>query len=159
MALTIAQHLRSVAAALIVQVLFGVALSEAVAQDKAPATTPEDAVRTAEFSRREALLDANTTALSTIIADEFVEISRFGQIRSKADNLRDIASGALKLLTVNYEDLAVRVYGDVAVLTGVADNTGTLRGTPFSGKVRYTRVFVRRDARWQAVLMQQTSMP
>jgi hypothetical protein len=51
------------------------------------------------------------------------------------------------------------VYGDVAILTGVADNTGTARGIPFSGKVRYTRVFVRRNNRWQAVLMQETSIP
>jgi len=52
----------------------------------------------------------------------------------------------------------VRIYGDVAVLDGIADNTGTYRGFPFSGKVRYTRIFVRRDGRWQAVAMQQTGM-
>jgi hypothetical protein len=44
------------------------------------------------------------------------------------------------------------------VLTGIADNTGTFRGFPFSGKIRYTRIFVRREGRWQAVAMQQTSM-
>jgi len=52
----------------------------------------------------------------------------------------------------------VRIYGDVAVLRGIADNSGTFRGFPFSGKVRYTRVFVKRDGRWQAVEMQQTAM-
>jgi hypothetical protein len=30
---------------------------------------------------------------------------------------------------------------------------------PFSGRIRYTRVFVRRDGRWQAVTMQHTPMP
>ena len=45
-----------------------------------------------------------------------------------------------------------------AVLQGIADNTGTFRGFPFTGKIRYTRVFVRRAGRWQAVAMQQTSM-
>ena len=49
-------------------------------------------------------------------------------------------------------------YGDVAVLTAIADNTGTFRGIPFSGKIRYMRIFVRRDNRWQAVAMQQTAM-
>jgi hypothetical protein len=46
-----------------------------------------------------------------------------------------------------------------ALLHGIADNTGMLRGFPFSGKIRYTRIFVRRDGRWQALAMQQTSMP
>ena len=40
-----------------------------------------------------------------------------------------------------------------------ADTTGTFRGFPFSGRIWYTRVFVRRDGRWQAVAMQQTSLP
>ncbi len=118
----------------------------------------EDSVRAVEMSRRQALLAADTVALSRMLAPDFVEISRLGTVRTRADNIRDIASGALHLTTVTYDSLTVRVYGDVAVLTGIADNTGTMRGFPFSGKIRYTRIFVRRDGRWQAVLMQQTMM-
>ena len=119
----------------------------------------EETIKALEASRAQALLRADTKALGDMVADDFVEISRLGQLRTKADNVRDIASGDLKLTSVKYEDLAVRVYGDVAILTGVADNIGTARGIPFTGKVRYTRVFVRRNNRWQAVLMQQTSIP
>lgn len=118
----------------------------------------EDSVRALEMSRRQALLAADTAALSRMLAPDFVEISRLGTVRTRADNIRDIASGALHLTSVTYDSLTVRVYGDVAILTGIADNTGTMRGFPFSGKIRYTRVFVRRDGRWQAVLMQQTMM-
>lgn len=125
----------------------------------AQTATPEDSVRAAEQARGQALLKADTVALSRLVAEEFVEVSRLGQIRTRADNLKDIASGDLRLTTVRYDSLAVRIYGDVAVLRGIADNTGTFRGFPFSGKIRYTRVFVRRDGRWQAVAMQQTSMP
>ena len=116
----------------------------------------EDSVRAVEMSRRQALLAADTVALSRMLAPDFVEISRLGAIRTRADNIRDIASGDLHLTAINYDSLTVRVYGDVAVLTGIANNTGTFHGFPFSGKIRYTRVFVRRDGRWQAVLMQQT---
>ncbi len=116
----------------------------------------EDSVRAVEMRRREALLAADTIALSRMLAPDFMEISRLGTVRTRADNVRDIASGALHLTSISYDSLNVRVYGDVAVLTGIADNTGTMRGFPFSGRIRYTRVFVRRDGRWQAVLMQQT---
>ena len=118
----------------------------------------EDSVKAAEAKRREALLAADTAALGKLTAPDFLEISRLGTVRSRAENLADIASGTLHLTSIKYDSLSVRVYGDVAVLTGIADNTGTMRGFPFSGKIRYTRVFVRREGRWQAVLMQQTVM-
>ena len=144
-----------------VALMLGIATASAVAQDASPsyaAATPEDSVRAVELARGQALLHADTVALSRMIAPEFVEISRLGQLRPRAVNLREIATGELKLLAVKYDSLAVRLYGDVAVLTGIADNAGTVRGFPFAGKVRYTRVFVRRDGRWQAIAMQQTSM-
>ena len=119
----------------------------------------EDSVKAVEMGRRDALLAADTVALSKMLAPDFMEISRLGTVRTRADNIRDIASGALHLTSIKYDSLSVRVYGDVAVLTGIADNTGTMRGFPFAGRVRYTRVFVRREGRWQAVLMQQTPMP
>ncbi len=128
------------------------------AQNRASGATPEDSVRAVELARARALVQADTTALSRMVADQFSEISRLGQLRTKADNIRDIASGALRLTSVKYDSLTVRIYGDVAVLQGIADNTGTFHGIPFSGKIRYTRVFVRRDGRWQAVAMQQTAV-
>jgi len=116
-------------------------------------------VRAAEQARADALLKADTTALSRLVADDFVEISRFGTLRTKADNVRDIASGDLKLLTVKYDSTNVRVYGDVAVLRAIANNTGLFHGQPFAGRIWYTRVFVWKDGRWQAVAMQQTPIP
>ena len=136
-------------------VLFIVFGSPLTAQDN---TAAEDSVRTLETARGQALLQADTTALSRLVASEFVEISRLGQVRTRADNIRDIASGDLKLTAVKYDSLTVRIYGDVAVLRGIADNTGTFRGFPFAGRIRYLRIFVRRDGRWQAVAMQQTMM-
>ena len=118
----------------------------------------EDSVKAVEMGRRDALLAADTVALSKMLAPDFMEISRLGTVRTRVDNIRDIASGTLHLTSIKYDSLNVRVYGDVAVLTGIADNTGTMRGFPFAGKIRYTRVFVRKDGRWQAVLMQQTPM-
>src|SRR6266581_4715434 len=108
----------------------------------AQAPSPEDAIRALESQRAQALLKADTVALSQLVAD----------------NMREIANGTLRLTSVRYDSLSVRIYGDVAVLQGIADNTGTFRGFPFTGKIRYTRVFVRHDRRWRAVAMQQTSM-
>jgi uncharacterized protein DUF4440 len=138
--------------------LLGATASNLSAQDPTTRSTPQDSVRALEVARGEALIRADTVALSRMIAEEFIEISRLGQIRPRATNIGDIASGNLRLTSVKYDSVAVRLYGDVAVLTAIADNTGTFRGVPFSGKIRYMRIFVRRDNRWQAVAMQQTAM-
>jgi hypothetical protein len=119
----------------------------------------EDSVRALEEARGQALIRGDTVALSRMTAIEFNELTRLGTIRNRAANIRDVSSGMLHLLTVHYDSLAVRIYGDVAILQGIADNTGTMGGVPFSGRIRYTRVFVRRDGRWQAVTMQHTPMP
>lgn len=119
----------------------------------------EDSVRAAEYTRKQALLAADTVLLSRVTGSEFYEVNRFGQLRSRASNMQEIATGALKLTVVDYDSLSVRIYDNVAILTGIADNTGEYRGNPFTGRMRYTRVFVRRDGRWQAVVMQHTPMP
>ena len=138
--------------------LLGVHATRLAAQERPSSPSPEDSVRALETARGQALVHADTTALSRMVADEFVEVSRLGTLRTKADNIREIATGALKLTSVKYDSVSVRIYGDVAILRGIADNTGTFRGFPFAGKLWYTRVFVRRDGRWQAVAMQHTML-
>jgi len=125
----------------------------------ASSRSAEDSVRAAEYARKQALLSADTVVLSRLTAAEFYEVNRFGQLRPRASNMLEIATGALKLKTVEYDSLTVRVYDNLAILTGIADNSGEFRGMPFTGKIRYTRIFVRRDGRWQAVMMQHTPMP
>jgi hypothetical protein len=144
------------ASAAALALLLGTSAARVQAQGKAIGSSPEDSVRALESARGEALVHADTTALSRMVADEFIEVSRLGTLRTKADNMREIASGALKLTSVKYDSMTVRIYGQVAVLRAIADNTGVMRGFPFGGKIWYTRVFVRRDGRWQAVAMHQT---
>jgi hypothetical protein len=133
--------------------------SRAVAAQAIPNPAAEDSIRALETARGDALMRGDTIALSRMTALEFNELTRFGTVRSRAVNLRDVSSGMLRLQTVRYDSLTVRIYGDIAILQGIADNTGTMGGVPFSGRIRYTRVFVRRDGRWQAITMQHTPMP
>ena len=138
--------------------LTGLLTAAAAAQERPEAATADDSVRAVEMARGQALLRADTAALSRMVAAEFFEISRLGTVRTRAENLREIATGELKLTSVRYDSLTVSRYGDVAILRGIADNVGTYRGFPFAGKIRYMRVFVWRERRWQAVAMQHTAM-
>jgi ketosteroid isomerase-like protein len=59
------------------------------------------------------------------------------------------------------EGLEVRVYGEAAVVTGLSPVKGRARGRAqaFSGRYRFTDVWVKHQDRWEAVATQSTSVP
>lgn len=57
------------------------------AQGAVAGTTPEDSVRALELARGQAVLHADTVALSRMVAEEFVEISRLGTRRTRATRM------------------------------------------------------------------------
>jgi hypothetical protein len=61
--------------------MLAITLSFVLAARLASQGAAEDSVRAAEQARGQALLAADTVALSRLVADEFVEISRLGQAR------------------------------------------------------------------------------
>ena len=100
-----------------------IAFTTTAARSQGAPRTAEDSVRAAELDRKRALLSADTVLLSRLTGSEFYEVNRLGLIRTRATNMQEISSGALKLQSVNYDSLLVRIYDNVAILTGIADNT------------------------------------
>jgi ketosteroid isomerase-like protein len=75
------------------------------------------------------------------------------------DKARDIAidtTGGSRLASFKLDDLKVRLYGDLAVVTGRNTSKGTLHGSAAQGQSRFTDVFVKRDGRWQCLASQVT---
>jgi ketosteroid isomerase-like protein len=70
--------------------------------------------------------------------------------------MTSLASGRTKVLSVSLEDLKARVYGDVAVLTGIYRDVNVTQGVEKHVNARFTRVFVRQRGKWLAVSYQQT---
>jgi len=103
--------------------------------------------------------EGDTTALDTIIADDYVGTTATGQVQSKAEYLADFGTGKRRVFTLTTEDLDVRIYGHVAVLTHGGHAQGGFRDQPVDGAFRWTHVFVERDGRWQAVANHVTRIP
>ena len=79
-----------------------------------------------------------------------------GQVTTKKEAISARRSGQLRYENIDVSDMVVRLYGDTAVVTARADVKGHQLGEDFSGPYRYTRVWVRRSGRWQAVSYQAT---
>jgi hypothetical protein len=90
------------------------------------------------------------------LADDYLAITPLGLVVTKSDTVAARRSGQLRYDSIDISDLVVRVYGNTAVVTGRADVKGKDLGEEFNGPYRFTRVWVRRGGRWQAVSYQAT---
>ena len=106
----------------------------------------------ADFDR--AQLHSDAAELKRLLADDYVLYNSSGKVENKADFIRDYAGMNLQPFTV--EDETIRVFGDAAVLAGVATLSGTDGGQPFTARLRFADIWARRDGRWQVVFTQAT---
>jgi len=96
--------------------------------------------------------EEDPVALQTILADDFVHVLPMGLIDKDAHiGYWRTNQGARPHVAKHFEDLRVRIYGDVGIVNGifVAGDSKGARQTIF------TDVFVYRSSRWQAVNAQE----
>jgi len=134
--------------------LFVIALgSFALAQT---AANVEQEIRQIEEQLRMAAIKNDAAGLERILADDYTNINASGLVRTKAEVIADVKSGAAKTTSLELSDIKVRVYGDSAILTCNGTAKSQLRGQDTSGQFRRIRVFAKKQGRWQAVALQQT---
>jgi ketosteroid isomerase-like protein len=104
----------------------------------------------------EAYPSRDVSALDHIIADDWVCIDGAGLVISKRQLLDRVESSAAFLDPYKFDEITLRMFGDTAIATGRL--SGTRRGTDgtFHFEQRYTRVYVKRNNRWQCVATQVT---
>lgn len=98
----------------------------------------------------------DVSALDHIIADDWVCIDGAGLVITKRQLLERVASSATFFDPYKFDEITLRMFKDAAIVTGRL--SGTKRGTDgtFYLEQRYTRVYVKRNDRWQSVATQVT---
>ena len=114
-------------------------------------TSVEEAIRKLDDERIQAQIHADATALDRIYAADFIGVGPSGRVRTKPQVILDFTSGDLKFQSITTDDVQVRVYGDTAVETGLSTMIGQDRGKAVPRDNRFTRVWVKRQHRWQLV--------
>ena len=98
------------------------------------------------------MLKGNSAALDALLADDYTAITAKGAIQTKEQALSNLRSGAFQLSALNISDRKVRIYGNTAVVTSVAELTGSRKDQEVTGRYRYTRVYVRNSqGQWKIV--------
>jgi ketosteroid isomerase-like protein len=120
--------------------------------------TAEQELITVENAWKQAVVNRDAASLQRLYADEYLSMDQEGMVWDKAQDIAIDTTGGSRLASYNLEDLKVRLYGNVAVVTGSNTSEGTFHGSAAEGQSRFTDVFVKRDGRWQCVTTQVTPM-
>ena len=98
-------------------------------------------------------------AMERLIGDDYYYVHSNGNAATKAQDIASDMSPDNQWTNSKTDDLKVRVYGHVAVLTGVETLTGTSKGF-VPGPRRFTEVWIRqKDKSWKIVSGQSTLSP
>jgi ketosteroid isomerase-like protein len=139
--------------------LVGLSLGTSRSDTGAHTSEPGDAVaqiRALELAHNQALVHGDAAALEKMLADDFTFITTRGFLFTKAEMLRGVSDGAFRYEYRQIYDLAIRVYGDAAVVTGRSVHSGQQNGRELTDAYRFTRVYVHRQGGWLAVAWQLT---
>ena len=104
----------------------------------------------------EATLKGDTKALDAILADDFVAINPFGELVTKAEQLKLMKDGTLRFDSIEPSEEKVRVYGDAAVLTERGRVKVTYKGRSESLSVRNSEFYAKQGSKWRCVFQQVT---
>jgi len=85
-----------------------------------------------------------------------VFIHNDGKVENKSQFIEPIKSERRNYPSLSRDDVAVRVYGDLAVLTARASRTVLSGGKSGTDRVRALDVYAKRNGRWQLVSLQTT---
>ena len=106
-----------------------------------------------------AIVRKDRAAVEANMAQDFWQIDGAGSVVARADFIDGLMSADLEIDPYTVEDFDVRLYGDVALLSGRTDMTGRYQGKPFESHYRYIDIYVRKDGEWKIVSVQITRIP
>jgi ketosteroid isomerase-like protein len=138
-------------------------VSALVAPGIAAASDPSQQAVIAQLTRQanawdKAIVRKDRAAIAANMADDFRQIDGRGDIEDKASFLDGVVAANLSIDPYTVEDFEVRVYGDVALLSGRTRMTGFYDGKPFKSHYRYIDIYVRKAGVWRVASVQITPL-
>ncbi len=92
---------------------------------------------------RQAQIAEDVPAMDKLLSDEFLGITASGQVVTKLQQLDRMRTRSLDIKRIDLLDTKIKISGNLAVVTSLADLEGVADGVPLHGAFRYTRVYHR----------------
>jgi len=123
-----------------------------------PNALTEAEVLRAEDARYAAQMSVDCAAMEKIFGDELVYFHSSGVIDNKASWIELLRSGGTRFRSMTRHECRVRIYGDIAIITGRGTFEVTARGQDVTLEQLFHAVWARREAGLQMVSWQATRL-
>ncbi len=107
----------------------------------------------------EALVKADVAALERIYSDSLTYTHSNSNTDTKAEYITNLKAGKTKYISMEREDVKVRVYGNTALHTSKTNIKLVTNGTPSAFSVKMLHVYVKEGKTWCMVAHQTTRLP
>jgi ketosteroid isomerase-like protein len=125
------------------------------------AGSPVSASAQVEAKERELIAAIGSRDLPSyerLVADDYVAL-RGAARQTKEQVIAGYQAGSLAYRDLGIEDVEVKVFGEVAVLSARTTGQRIENGQESPNRVRYLRVWARREGTWQAVVQMAVPLP
>jgi hypothetical protein len=103
-----------------------------------------------------AVVNADIAFLERVLHQDYVHHGQRGTLENRAQYLKNRKTGRVDFESLSADEIKIRLYGDAAIVT----YRSTAKGKDQQGEIDFqrsvSRMFVRRDGRWQQVHSQAT---
>jgi len=109
----------------------------------------EDEIRKLDALRARALMKGDIPALDQMLSGNLVYTHASGWRQSKAELLASLRSGELLYRSFIINDVTVRPYGNIVMVTGTATAKVKAKGQELDVSLLFLEVYVRENGRWR----------
>ena len=109
-----------------------------------------------EDNFNKAVITNDINEIKKYITSEWVLVDRQGGIITQERFFSVLEQGLLSHSTMTKEILRVKIYGDIALVTGRGQNTGTWQGQPMEADEWVTDIYKKENEKWLCVLTHLT---
>ena len=127
----------------------------ALADTRAPSTA--ETLKQLERDWAVAIKAGDGEQVGRILGDDWVEVSNDGRKLTKEQLIAGVNSGRVKVESIEFGPMDVKVLGDVAVVQGSHVAKSTANGQRISGEVVWMDVFANRDGNWVVIRSQSAA--
>ena len=141
-------------AAIALLLVFGAAMTRA--QRNTSISDDESKIRALESAWNLAEEEKNISALDQMLAATFVYTEFDGSFSDKAQFLKMVKTSAPTSDQITNQEVAVALYGNTAVVTGIFKEKGIENGKPFTRRGRFTDTWLNQNGVWLCIASQAT---
>lgn len=113
-------------------------------------TSDEQQLKKIEEDWADAYVKRDPSVVQRILADDFAFTGPDGAMVKRDEYVKSI-TGDTTFTSFKMDSLSVRIYGDAAVVNGLATISAKTKGEDENGQYSFTDMFVKQKGEWKAV--------